>query len=543
MDKIVTQTKQLIFSKQKGIFSSVVIISSMIILSRFFGFLRYRTLAAYFDKETLDIFFASFRIPDIIFEILITGAFTSAFIPIFIKYKKNKEELDINISSIINVIILLFLVFEIIIILFIEPITNLITPGFSQEKIQQIVTLSRLLLIGQLPFLILGNFLTGIGQANKIFILTAVAPVFYNLAIIISTIFFAQEFQLLAPVIGVIFGSLLFFIMQIPVLSSSGYNFKLIIKKTQGLIEFFQMVIPRTFTVVIAQIDATIDLILSTLVGSGSYTVFYLAQRLQLLPVSILGIAFGQAALPYLSEMYQEKKMDELKKIIVQSILNLLFFMIPIASFFIFARTPIIRLFFGGQKFDWTATVETAITLSYFSLSLPFHAIYYFVVRAFYAILNTKIPFMVGLFSVIINTVLSVFFIIFLKLPVWSMAIAFSVSEIVNVIILLYFLSKELSGLDLYELIKETTKIIICTLIPSVLTYYWMKFLALLIFDTTRTINIFFILTLGSLLFCLLYLFVSWLLNVREIYLIAKLLVKAREYRKKILEIYNPIEE
>lgn len=543
MDKLVTQTKQLIFSKQKGIFSSVVIISSMIILSRFFGFLRYRTLAAYFDKESLDIFFASFRIPDLIFEILITGAFTSSFIPIFIKYKKNKEELDTNISSIINIIVLFFVVLEVLMIVFIEQITTFITPGFSHEKIQEIVALSRLLLIGQLPFLILGNFLTGIGQANKIFILTAVAPVFYNLAIIVSTIFFAQNFQLLAPVIGVVFGSLIFFVMQIPVLSTSGYNFKFLIRKTKGLIEFFQMVIPRTFTVVVAQIDATIDLTLSTLIGTGSYTVFYLAQRLQLLPVAILGIAFGQAALPYLSEMYQDKKMDELKKIIIQSILNLLFFMIPIASFFIFARTPIIRLFFGGQKFDWDATVQTAITLSYFSLSLPFHATYYFVVRAFYAILNTKIPFLVSVFSIIINTSLSVLFVIYLKLPVWSMAIAFSVSEIINVIILLYLLEKKLKGLDLYELIKETTKITICTFIPAVVTYYLMKFMALLIFDTTRTINIFFLLVLGSIFFFLLYLFVSWLFNVREIYLVAKLLVKAREYRKKILEIYNPIEE
>ena len=98
-------------SKQRTIISSTLIVASTIILSRLFGFLRYRVLAGYFGKEELDIF-ASFRIPDIVFELLITGALTTSFVPIFIRYQKNKEDLDINISSIINITtgILFFLI-------------------------------------------------------------------------------------------------------------------------------------------------------------------------------------------------------------------------------------------------------------------------------------------------------------------------------------------------------------------------------------------------------------------------------------------------
>ena len=130
-------------------------------------------------------------------------------------------------------------------------------------------------------------------------------------------------------------------------------------------------------TVLVHQVDATIDLTLTSLLGAGSYTVFYLAQHLQLLPVSVIGMAYGQASLPYLSELFQEKKIDQFKKIVADSILSLFFLTIPIASFFIFARTPLVRLFFGGQKFDWAATVQTAVALSYFALSLPVHSIYY----------------------------------------------------------------------------------------------------------------------------------------------------------------------
>ena len=400
MNELFNKTKTFIFSKQRSIFSSAILLSGTIVLARFFGFFRYRVLASYFTKEQLDIFFASFRIPDLIFEILITGAFTSSFIPLFIKYQKNKKELNENISSIINFIILLMILTIAILFVWMHPLISFITPGFSKEKIELIVYYSRLLLLGQLPFLILGNFLTGIGQANKFFFLSAIAPVLYNVAIIITTVFFSSQLWLLAPVLGVIFGAFFLFVTQLPILTITEYTYLPIVKKSKSIIEFLRMVIPRTLTVMVAQLDATIDLTLTTILGAGSYTVFYLAQHLQLLPVSVIGVAFGQASLPYLSEIFLEKRTEEFKKIVIDSILNLLFLTIPIMSFFIFARTPLIRLFFGAQKFDWDATVQTAVTLSYFSLSLPFHAIYYFITRCFYAILDSRTPFYVSIFSI-----------------------------------------------------------------------------------------------------------------------------------------------
>ena len=88
--------------------------------------------------------------------------------------------------------------------------------------------------------------------------------------------------------------------------------------------------------------------------------------------------------------------------------------------FFVFARTPLIRVFFGGEKFDWDATVQTAYTLSYFALSLPFHAVYYFLTRCYYALFDSKTPFIISLFTVAINTLLSLYFILVVKLPIWS---------------------------------------------------------------------------------------------------------------------------
>ena len=284
------------------------------------------------------------------------------------------------------------------------------------------------------------------------------------------------------------------FFVQLPLLFSSDFTYRLILKKTRGLVDFIRLVIPRTFTIIVAQIDATIDLTLATLLGGGAYTVFYLAQHLQLLPVSVIGIAFGQASLPYLTEIYQEKRLEEFKKIVTDSLLNIFFLTVPIALFFIFARTPLIRLFFGGQKFDWDATVATAVTLSYFSIALPFHSVYYLLTRCFYATLDSKTPFYIGFISILINTILSLAFVFYFHLPIWALAISFSISMTLNSTALFVILWKRISGFNLTLIMSELLKMVLAAGASGVFSYFLMKFLDGLIFDTSFTINVFLLL-------------------------------------------------
>ncbi len=542
MLKILVRTKRLLLLEQKSIFSSAAVIALMIVVARAFGFLRYRILVGLFTKEQLDLFFASFRVPDLIFEILISGALTSAFIPIFIKYQKNKQELHENISSIVNLISLVMFAFVITAFFLAPYIIPLITPGFSPQQTHTVVFYSKLLLVGQLPFLVFASFLTGVGQAHKVFIISALSPLVYNLAIIIVTVFFSSNFFLLAPVIGVILGALLSFLIQLPLLPRAKFVYMPIIKITRGLKEFVSMIVPRVVTTAAAQIDATIDLSLTTLMGAGSYTIFYLAQHLQLLPVSIIGISFGQASLPYMSQLYQDNKMEEFRRTIISSLLSMLFFTIPLMSFFVFARTPLVRLFFGGPKFDWAATVQTAVTLSYFSLSIPFHTIYYFITRCFYAILDSRTPFVVSVATIFLNIALSLYFVFVLRLPVEALAISFSLTIIINVCVLFALLASKVKGLDLRFFTIEIVKITVTTFIASLFVYYLMKLLDGLVFDTTRTINVFMLLLTGGGVYLALYLFLSWLLQVKEFAQVATIVQKAQMYRKRIIEIYTDID-
>ena len=542
VNNILKRTKEFIFAQQTSIVASTLILAWMMILSRLAGFVRYRILVGAFTKEELDIFFAAFRIPDLVFEILINGALSTTFIPYFIEYQKKSKEQGAIISSIINIVSLTLFVCILVLILFLPFLMPIITPGFSEDKIRLIVNYSRLLLIGQLPFLVLGNFLTGISQAKKTFILPAIAPIVYNIAIIVSTIVFAHSLYLLAPIVGVIIGAVLFFIIQLPTLRAVDFHYHLIVTHIRESVRFFKTAIPRIMTIIVAQIDATVDLTLATLLGSGSYTIFYLAQHLQLLPVSIIGMSFGQASLPYLTDVYQDGKIKEFKKIIITSLLNILFLTVPAAAFFIIARTPTVRLFYGGEKFDWEGTILTAQALSYFSLSLPFHSVYYFLTRCYYAVFDTKTPFYISLVAIALNAALSIWFTIGLHLPVWSLALSFSISMSLHVTFLFIMLYKKIKGLDIWLFFQESLKIVITTFNASVLTYFLIKLLDGLIFDTTRTINVFLLLVVAGAFYLSTYLFLSWIFNVSEMYIITKMLIKTREYQQKIVEIYKGVE-
>lgn len=539
METFLNNTRKLIFHKQKDILSSALILSSLFIFSSVLGLLRYRTYTSYFSKEEIGLFLAAFRVPDFIFEILITGALSSAFIPLFIKYKSDQEKLYTNISTIINFVICCLTLGIVVLFFTTDYFTPLILSGFTKSQIDTVITISKILLISQLPFMVLGNILSGISQANRIFIITAIAPLVYNLGIILGTMLFSQRYGIYGPVIGVIAGSTLLFVSQLPIIGITNFHYNPFAFKKNILSEFIHLFIPRVLTVLTNQIDLFVDLILSSIRGSGAVAIFSFAQSLQFFPVMFIGVAYGQASLPYIADLYAEKKFVELKKIFIDSILRLLFLCVPLSFFFIFARTPVVRFALGGPKLDWEGTVQTAKTLSIFALAMPFHTIFYFITRAFYATHNSKTPFKINVFSTIINTLLSAYFIFVLKLPVWSLAMSFSISIVINIYLLLYFFNREIQGFDVKKLFVNSAKIYIAAFLASLVAYMSMKVADGLILDTSRTINVFFLLSIVFSIFTTIYLFLSWLFTIEEIYILGALLVKIKDLKRRLLELYS----
>ncbi len=541
MENFLSGTKRIIFHKQKDIFSSALILSLMSLVARVFGILRFRVLTNFFDAKQIEILLASFRIPDFIFEVLITGILGATFIPLFIKYEKDRKKLYGNISSIINLIFLALLCFITVMVVAAPVIIPFIVPGYTAAETARVIFLSRLLLLTQLPFLVMGYVLSGMAQANKIFVVTTIAQVLYGLGSIIGTYVFSPTFGELGPVIGVVLGAGLFFLIQLPTVLVIDFHYIPTIRHLRALKEFARLFIPRVLTVIMGQVDLTVDLALSTLLVRGSYAAFFFAQRLGFVPVSFFGLAYGQASLPFFSDLYRDNKLAELRKLFVNSLLQLIFFNTPVAFFLIFARTPIVRIFFGGPKFTFESTSLTALTLSYFALSIPIHTIFYLLVRSFYATRDTKTPFLISVFSSIINISLSIFYVFILKNNVAFLAFAFSTAITINVSLLLFFFYKKIGGFDIYKLIRNSIKILICAFLAAVISYPLMKLLDLLILDTSRTINVFLLVaTIGSVYF-LIYLFFAWIFTVEEVYILGRLLITVRKIRRKIVEVYTDV--
>ncbi|MGB9707062.1 MAG: lipid II flippase MurJ, partial [Microgenomates group bacterium] len=182
-------------SQQKNIFSAAFVIMLTIAASRILGLIRNRVLAHFFTAETLSVYFAAFRLPETVFEVLVFGTLASAFIPTFTSYlsKRQEKEAWYVACAMINIALVFFLVLAIALFVFSKPFYYLITPGFSLSQVELTANLARILLLAQ-GFFVLSYFLTAVLESFRRFLVPAVAPLFYNLGIILGTVFFAPKF-------------------------------------------------------------------------------------------------------------------------------------------------------------------------------------------------------------------------------------------------------------------------------------------------------------------------------------------------------------
>ncbi len=201
---------------------------------------------------------------------------------------------------------------------------------------------------------------------------------------------------------------------------------------------------------------------------------------------------------------------------------------------FIVLRIPIVRLVFGASHFDWQATVLTGMTLSAFALSLFAQSIVHVLARAFYALYDNKTPVAIGVVSILINTVLSIVFILGLHWPVWALGISASVASIVNAFVLLFLLHRRVHLFSLSELLVGPAKMIVASVITGVALYIPLKLLDQLVFDTTRTFGLILLTGVTGFVGLLTYMFFSWVMGVGEVRSFFHLLSRVR--RRMIFE-------
>lgn len=527
----------LLYSRQTSILSGAAIIATTLMLSKSLGLIRDRLLAHVFSPDKIDIFWAAFRLPDLIFQIIILGALSVAFIPVFTEYFENKGKDDAYemARSVLNVFMAIFIAATILIYILAQPIiSGLIAPGFTQEKQMQVVVLTRVILLGEV-ILVLGSFFIGILQSFQRFVIPSLAPVFYNLGIITGIIFLSKPFGIMGAGIGVILGAILHCLIQLPLIWSIGFRFKFPLRFFHpGVKEIIRLMSVRVIGLGAEQINETVGVALASLASIGSVTYLTFAQHLQVVPIGLFGATLAQAALPVLSSEKARGKIEEFKITILTTFHQILFLTLPATAILIVIRIPVVRLVFGASQFNWKATVLTSATLAFLSIGLSAQAISLLLVRGFYALKDTKTPVIVSLIVVVLNIILSIFFISFLKLDVWSIGLANSSATVLSGILLFWTLHFKVGKFNLKAVLMPLFKMLMATIIMGVCLYIPVKLLDQVIFDTTKTINLLALTAVSSLFALSIYIIIVWFLDVSELNTYTELLKRLGKIRTKI---------
>jgi putative peptidoglycan lipid II flippase len=493
----------------------------------------------------LDIYFAAARIPNFIFDLVVAGALSTAFIPVFSDYlaRDKKDEAFRVASSLISLSLVFFLLLAVVYFILARPISQLIAPGFTPDQILLMSQLTRIMLAAQ-TFFILANFLTGIAQSFQRFIIPAASLALYNIGIIWGTALLSPSFGLLGPTVGMVVGAFLYLLVQIPLVKNLDFKFSWGLNyREPGVKKIVNLMAPRMLALLANQVDATVDVILASLSSLGALTYFSFAQHLQFFPVSLFGLSIAQAALPTLSLTAVKK--EEFKEIFLATLHQMFFLVIPVSVALLVLRIPLVRLAFGAAQFDWEATVITGYVVAGFAVSISAQSAAYFLARAFYALQDTRTPVLVQIVSIIIGVCLSVTFILLWRLPVWSLALSYSLATFAHAGLLLTFLYRRMGGFDLGRLTLPFVKIGLASSVSGSLMYVFLKILdrsawdqrlsflggltlpthfEVFVIDTRYTINLAFLTAFVGLIGATVYLLMSWLLKIEEAKIFLKLL-------------------
>ncbi len=404
--------RRVINSRSKTIIFSAGLISFSIGISALLGLLRDRLLVTYFDVSQLDVYFAAFRIPDLIYGIIITGGIVAAFLPIFSKTlgKDNEEGWKLT-NNTLNVLLLVLLFLCGILFIFTPLVVKILAPGFSNENIEKTIYLTRLMLLS--PVLLgVSSIFSGILQYFDRFLAYSLAPILYNIGIIFGILFFVPHFGLVGLAYGVIFGSFLHLFIQVPSALFSGFSYRPVVDLSQKeLHRIFYLVLPRIVGQAASKINMIVVTALASLLAVGSISIFNLADHLQAFPVRMIGVAFAVAAFPAFSRSLASKDKEKFLQNFSSVIRQVLFLIIPIMVTFFLLRAHIVRLVLGAEGFGWRETQLTAACLGIFAFSFFTSALVHILVRVFFSFEDTKTPVLVSLVSMAVNIMLCFLFI------------------------------------------------------------------------------------------------------------------------------------
>jgi len=381
--------------KITGLHQAAYVIAFFTLLSQVLGLVRDRLLAHTFGASgTVDIYYAAFKIPDIVLVIAGSIVSISVLVPFLTKkIAQSKKEAE----EFIDVIFTVFFIGVIAIcsaLFFLMPtLAPAVFPGINDPVLQdQLIFLARLFLLS--PILLgISNIFASIIQVYRRFLIYAISPLLYNFGIIIGIVGLYPSFGITGLGLGVILGVLLHVGIQLPFIIQKGFALRW--RLPTDTAEIWKVVkhsLPRTFTLSINKLAILFLISLASLLAPGSIAIFNYSWNLQSVPMALVGASYSLAAFPALSQMFSEGDTIGFRRQVQTAIRHVVFWSLPILSLFIVLRAQIVRTILGTGEFGWVATRLTAASLALFAISIAAQSLVLVLVRAYYAADDTMTP-------------------------------------------------------------------------------------------------------------------------------------------------------
>lgn len=409
---MVQNVLHLVYKEVRGLHQAAYILALFTFGSQLLALVRDRLLAHQFGAGIeLDLYYTAFRIPDFLYVLFASTLSVYVLIPFITKHLENNspEKARSLLSQIYSLFLFGYTVIAVIAIICAPKLVHYFFPGFVGE-IDTLVFLIRILLVQ--PLLLGVSSLFGvITQIQHRFILYAVSPLLYNIGIIFGLLVLYPRIGVSGLAYGVIIGALGHVCIQLPFVMQSTLAPRLTLQfNPHEILLVCRTSITRALTLSLHQLVLLGLVGFASIMAAGSVSVFQFAFNLQSVPLAIIGVSYSVAAFPLLAQLYAEKKFDVLSQNIITALRHILFWSLPATALFVVIRAQFVRVVLGSGAFDWNDTRLTAAILAIFILSLASQAIHLLLVRALYAVGNTRIPFYVTLFSSTLALLFSFFF-------------------------------------------------------------------------------------------------------------------------------------
>lgn len=489
---------------------AAVLLAGSTFLSSLLGLFRDRQLnGLYYSTypQGIDAYTVAFMVPDFMFFILVSGALSVTFIPVFNQRlaagnKKSAWELS---TSILNLMAIATLITSILIIVFAEPLIQYIVgPGLDESGRALAVSMMRVIAVN--PFLFsIATVISSMQQAVGRFAFFALAPTIYNVGIIIGAVFFTNGINIfgwelfdggiMGVALGVVLGSIMQLLVSCIGLLGMGFDYRFkIYWKNKGFRKVLSLLPARSLDQGIDYINGIVETNLASRMAAGTIRAYQQASSLSNMPINLIGVAISTAAFPKMSERLSQGRPDLFKKELQVVLRVIIWLALPVTVIAYFCRGYLVDFIKNGGD------PLMAGILGVLAVAILFRSIYHISARSFYAQQNTKTPLYISFFAIGLNIALAIWFTMGIGMGVYGLAWATAIVAILEVVILFRVMSKTIKGLFDKVFIHAIARMASAAGFMAIVTYILVAFFPLSAndFSLANSLPKFFLITIFS---------------------------------------------